>query len=324
MPFSAPAFAFSAATGNKALYFVDTAGTAYSVDAATGALIWKLPLGSTGVTLDSSTSIDEAGDIIVDMSNVGVVDITNGAGVSVLTGGGVTTYPSAAGLSLSTAALANQDQGSAGTTGNTVTATVNPANAGATTPTGSVDFYANGIWFGNAPLDASGNAAIALQYLPAGSYNITAAYSGDANFFANTVSASATINQGSAAASASAPAVAPVVFSVAIDPVSGMPTVTFTFADGSTAALIAGGGLITSATDPTQDAFAFGENFLQNGGAFIDLTQGINTCSSAAGIGQPIGYLFIASDGSVLWFSQDADLSALYNTSSITGVSTAT
>jgi hypothetical protein len=324
LPFNAPALALSAATGNKALYFVDTAGNAYSVDAASGALIWLLPLGSTGVTLDSSTSIDEAGNIIVDMSNVGVVDITNGAGVSVVTGGGgVTTYPSAASVALSTAATADQDEGSADGTGNTVTATVSAGNTSNAMPTGSVDFYANGIWFGNAPVDASGNAAIALPNLPAGSYNITAAYSGDTNFFANIISVSATINPGNAATDASAPTETPVALSVAIDPASGMPMVTLTFADGTTATAIALGGFNLSTTDPTQDAFALAENWLQYGGnALLDPSQGSNAWSSASGITQPIGYLFIASDGSVCWLSQDADLSALYNISSIAGVAT--
>jgi sugar lactone lactonase YvrE len=85
------------------------------------------------------------------------------------------------------------------TTQTSVTATPNPTIYGTTvtftakvtgnggTPTGTVAFNANGTAFG-APvtLDATGTATFAYSGLAAGSYSITAVYSGDANDQAST------------------------------------------------------------------------------------------------------------------------------------------
>ena len=73
--------------------------------------------------------------------------------------------------------------------GVTFTATVSDSSGGSTgTPTGTVQFTTNGVDFGS-PVTLSGGSASSgplPQYLPAGSYAVTAVYSGDANFSAST------------------------------------------------------------------------------------------------------------------------------------------
>ncbi len=85
------------------------------------------------------------------------------------------------------------------TTQTAVAATPNPSIVGSTAtftakvsgnggiPSGTVTFSANGTAFGtSATLDATGTATISYSGLAAGSYSITAAYSGDANDQAST------------------------------------------------------------------------------------------------------------------------------------------
>ena len=85
------------------------------------------------------------------------------------------------------------------TTSTVVTATPNPAIVGATitfsvavtgnggVPTGNVDFLANGtIALGTAKLDGTGKASVTNATLAAGTYQITAVYSGDTNDAAST------------------------------------------------------------------------------------------------------------------------------------------
>jgi len=56
------------------------------------------------------------------------------------------------------------------------------------TPTGSVNFLANGIVIGSGALNASGTATFTTTTLAAGTYSITATYTGDANNGSNTSS----------------------------------------------------------------------------------------------------------------------------------------
>ena len=68
----------------------------------------------------------------------------------------------------------------------TIIAVVRPVAPGAGVPTGTVDFSIDGGWYWNAPLDATGRAQLPLSYVyPAytpGTYTITAAFGGDANY----------------------------------------------------------------------------------------------------------------------------------------------
>jgi hypothetical protein len=68
--------------------------------------------------------------------------------------------------------------------------------SGVTTPTGAVQFKANGAAFGAAiTLDGSGIASITNSTLPHGSNTITAEYSGDVNFLVSTGSVSQVIDR---------------------------------------------------------------------------------------------------------------------------------
>ncbi|MBI5031535.1 MAG: Ig-like domain repeat protein, partial [Chloroflexi bacterium] len=62
------------------------------------------------------------------------------------------------------------------------TATVVSSPPGLGTPTGTVVFLANGTQIGNPVTLVNGNATVATLALTAGTYTITATYSGDANF----------------------------------------------------------------------------------------------------------------------------------------------
>ena len=56
------------------------------------------------------------------------------------------------------------------------------------TPTGSVNFYDDGISLGTTPLSGNGQASLTIATLAAGSHSITASYSGNSNFAASTSS----------------------------------------------------------------------------------------------------------------------------------------
>jgi hypothetical protein len=81
-------------------------------------------------------------------------------------------------------------------------ATVSVNTPGAGTPTGTVQFFANGSLVGSAPL-SGGKATLTTTTLPVGMIKITANYLGDANFTASNSSATAAnpamVNVGSAA-----------------------------------------------------------------------------------------------------------------------------
>jgi len=62
------------------------------------------------------------------------------------------------------------------------TATVAAASPDAGTPTGTVSFYNDGIWIGDAVLDASGKAVLSTSELALGMHQITAEYLGDEGF----------------------------------------------------------------------------------------------------------------------------------------------
>ena len=69
----------------------------------------------------------------------------------------------------------------------TFTATVSPVAPGAGTRTGTVSFFRNGSPVcSNVAINVSGQATCTITFTIAGNYNITASYSGDANFTAST------------------------------------------------------------------------------------------------------------------------------------------
>jgi Big-like domain-containing protein len=78
----------------------------------------------------------------------------------------------------------------------TYTATVTPGVAGASRPSGSVEFLDGGAPIGSCssqPLALSGTASCALSYASAGTHTITALYSGDASFNISTSSPAQTV-----------------------------------------------------------------------------------------------------------------------------------
>jgi hypothetical protein len=67
----------------------------------------------------------------------------------------------------------------------TFTATVT-AQQGSYTPSGTVSFFSGTTNLGSSPLNGSGIAAFTISTLAVGTHHMTAAYSGDANFFSST------------------------------------------------------------------------------------------------------------------------------------------
>lgn len=63
----------------------------------------------------------------------------------------------------------------------TLTATVTPSNSGTSAPTGTVQFFANGVLLGTGTL-SNGRATLVTTTLPVGVDSITAVYLGDSNF----------------------------------------------------------------------------------------------------------------------------------------------
>jgi len=68
----------------------------------------------------------------------------------------------------------------------TVSASITPAIGATGAPTGTVQFFVNGVAYGSAVALASNSASIVISNLPAGSNTINATYSGDNNFGGST------------------------------------------------------------------------------------------------------------------------------------------
>jgi len=80
-------------------------------------------------------------------------------------------------------------------TGQTLTLTATVQGTGSTTPTGAVSFLSGSTLLGTAPLNSSGVASLSTTSLGAGSYSLTAQYSGNASFLSSTSAAvSVTVN----------------------------------------------------------------------------------------------------------------------------------
>jgi hypothetical protein len=89
-------------------------------------------------------------------------------------------------LSTSGGALSSQISASAtpnpATVGQSVTLTATVAQTGSAIPTGGINFMNGGVSLGQASLDNTGTATLALSSLSVGSYAVTAVYSGDSNY----------------------------------------------------------------------------------------------------------------------------------------------
>ena len=181
----------------------------------------------------------------------------------------------------------------------TWTATVTPASGSGTTPTGTVQFAINGTNFGPAEtLNASGIATSpADSTLAAGTYAITATYSGDSNYNGSSGSLSQVIN--SPALKASSTVVnssanpqtvgQPVTWTATVTPSSGSgatPTGTVQFAINGTnfgpAEPLNASGIATSPADSTLAAgtYAITATYSGNGtysGSSGSLSQVINS-----------------------------------------------
>ncbi|WP_181764591.1 Ig-like domain-containing protein [Streptomyces albidus (ex Kaewkla and Franco 2022)] len=126
----------------------------------------------------------------------------------------------------------------------TFTATVASDTPGPATPTGAVTFVIDGGGVVTVPADSDGVAVLTLNSLAAGSYSVTAAYGGDANFGSSSGGDTQTVNQAATSTtvfSSPDPSVfgQSVVFAAvtsAVAPGAGTPTgtVTFTFDGGPT------------------------------------------------------------------------------------------
>ena len=133
------------------------------------------------------------------------VPTTTTSNLPVVAGYGLTPgYDLATGLgSLDVAAFINAASATTATTtaltASATTATITQsvtftARVSGTSPTGTVQFYANGLALGSPVSLIAGVAATpALTFQPAGTYSITAAYSGD-NTFGGSVSVALTLN----------------------------------------------------------------------------------------------------------------------------------
>ncbi len=89
----------------------------------------------------------------------------------------------------------------------TFTATVAAVSPGAGTPTGTVQFKTNGVNFGSAVTLSGGSASSApISSLAAGSYTVTADYSGDGSFNTSsaTLAAGQTVNKANSSTAVSA------------------------------------------------------------------------------------------------------------------------
>ncbi len=157
--------------------------------------------------------------------------------------------------------LGTPSQSTTAATTTTLTSSLNPATAGAsilftatvagpsgntTVPTGTVSFLNGTTTLGSGPLSASAAATFSTSTLPAGTYSITALYSGDSNFSGSTsnlvtqvVNAAAKASTTIVVTSSANPSTTgqPVTFTATVAGASGSsaaPTGSVTFMDGGT------------------------------------------------------------------------------------------
>jgi len=177
----------------------------------------------------------------------------------------------------------------------TFTATITAHAPGSGTPTGTVDFYADGTLFA-AVLLSGGIVTASSSSLSVASHTITAIYSGDTNFTTSSNSIMQVVNQAatsSAVASAANPSVfgQPVTFTATVSaasPGAGTPTGTVTFMEGAstlgTVSLSGGSASISTAglsvsTHLITVVYGSDSNFL--GSTSPALSQAVNQAASS-------------------------------------------
>ena len=116
----------------------------------------------------------------------------------------------------------------------TLTATLTPANTTLGAPTGTITFYSNGTMIGTTASTISGTtASITTSYATAGTYAITATYSGDNNYITSTSSATNLVVNAAPNFNLTAPAPADYVSGSG----SGTDTITITSVNSFTGAV---------------------------------------------------------------------------------------
>jgi hypothetical protein len=190
--------------------------------ASTGNRLVKI----TGGTLDGSTP----GFASTTLATAAANEVFRGAALA----------PTAAGATPSTTTLnVTGDPGTYGT-GDTLTATMDSSE------TGWVSFQQNGVEIGSAPLVGGTATFVTAGNLGAGSYNVVAVYTGDANFAPSTSNAQpVTINQaattttlGETANPVAAGVPDTLIATIGSLPAGTAPTGTVTFTDNATSTVL--------------------------------------------------------------------------------------
>ncbi|HEU5001333.1 MAG TPA: Ig-like domain repeat protein [Actinomycetota bacterium] len=235
---------------------VDRAGTSTTVTSSVNPSVT-----GQGVTLSAAVAVVAPGagsptgsvEFFVDGTSAGTATVTSGsaelpaiATLAVGTHPVTATYSGDASFSASTSATFSQEVDKAGSATAltsarsptvfgqpvTFTATVAAAGAGSGQPTGSVDFFADGVAFGTSPLAGQVAVSPPIASLAAGSHTVTATYRGDGSFAASTGSATQVVDAAATTvALTAAPNPArygqPITFSAtvtAVPPGAGTPT----------------------------------------------------------------------------------------------------
>lgn len=231
-----------------------------------GTTFTDLP-GATSTTLTLTATMSQNGNLYHAVFTNASGSVTSGAAtLTVNTAGATTAVVSSRNPTVFGQAL-------------TFTATVSATSG---TPTGTVTFLDGTSTIGTATLDSTGAASFTTSALAVGAHTITASYSGDSNFNANTSSPFTQIvnlDVPTVAVNASPnpgifgqPVIATATVS-ATAPGSGMPTGTVTFLDGltnlGTASLVNGQAsftisALTSGLHSIMATYAGDGNFSQN------------------------------------------------------------
>ncbi len=184
----------------------------------------------------------------------------------------------------------------------TLTATV---SSSAGIPTGTVDFYAGGVFLGTGTVQPDGTATLVTGAMPVGTSSITASYQGSTNHApADSSAGSHTVTAASSQMTVSASPVSPTAFGQAVTftatvsavaPGSGTPTGSVEFrADGSIlagcAAVVLSGGTATCSTSslavgghPIVATYSGSTGFLTSTSS--TLTHTVNAASSQVALG---------------------------------------
>src|SRR5438477_1555308 len=207
---------------------------------------------ATGTYTDSTTQ-NLTASVIWNSTNASAAGIDAGGLATTKTTGGTTITATSGSITGNTSLTVN-----AGSTATAFITSVNPSVSGqaitltatvvavapaAGTPSGTVTFFDGATNLGSAALDASGQATLNIASLSVGSHNLSASYSGDANFnSSSSATLTQTVNQASSSTSLVSSAnpslsghsiTGPATVTAAA-PATGTPSGTVTFFDGAT------------------------------------------------------------------------------------------